>query len=260
MSRVLQLAVLWLLPYLGPDESALQRPSDQEDWFESLMDEYTTLVTKWTTSNDPLWMLEFLQGKVSNRKLKLFAVACCRRSRDFNTDMGYRNVVDLEEKEADGFAIADDFRIAVEPDVPSGNNFDVQLVPSVLLSNSLEAAKDAVTEAVESAAWNIAYSSGFWHSIRDNEQATLATLLRDIVGNPLLPLLGIDSSWLAWNEGTILKLARRIYDERAFDDLPILADALEDAGCDNADILAHCRGPGPHVCGCWVVDLLLAKE
>ncbi len=260
MSRVLQLAVLWLLPYLGPDETALQRPSDREDWFDSLMDEYTTLASKWTTSNDPLWMLEFAQGKVSNRKLRFFAVACCRRSRHFNTEMDYRNIIELAEKAADGLAILDDFRIAVEHDVPSGNDSDVQLVPSVLESDSLEAAKDAVTEAVESAAWNVAYSSGFWHSTRDNEQATLASLLRDIVGNPVLPLLGIDLSWLTWNDGTILKLARRVYDERAFDDLPILADALEDAGCDNAAILAHCRGPGPHVRGCWAVDLLLGKE
>jgi hypothetical protein len=55
-------------------------------------------------------------------------------------------------------------------------------------------------------------------------------------------------------------LARGIYAERAFDRLPILADALQDAGCDNADVLAHCRGRGPHVLGCWVVDRLLKKE
>ena len=51
-----------------------------------------------------------------------------------------------------------------------------------------------------------------------------------------------------------------MHDDRAFDRLPILADALEDAGCDNADVLAHCRGEGPHVRGCWVVDLILGKQ
>ena len=55
-------------------------------------------------------------------------------------------------------------------------------------------------------------------------------------------------------------LARRVYDERAFHDLPILADALEDAGCADAALLEHCRGPAPHVRGCWVVDLILGKE
>ena len=68
------------------------------------------------------------------------------------------------------------------------------------------------------------------------------------------------AKWLRWNDGTLVRIAQAIYDNRAFDRLPILADALEDAGCDNADILAHCRGPGPHVRGCWVVDLLLGKS
>ena len=58
----------------------------------------------------------------------------------------------------------------------------------------------------------------------------------------------------------VVKIAQGIYDERAFDRLPILADALEDAGCDNADILAHLRSPGPHVRGCWAVDLILGKK
>ncbi|MBA4064130.1 MAG: hypothetical protein C0501_10535 [Isosphaera sp.] len=63
----------------------------------------------------------------------------------------------------------------------------------------------------------------------------------------------------AWRTSTVLALAQGIYGERAFDRLPILADALQDAGCEDADILAHCRGPGPHARGCWVVDLVLGK-
>jgi hypothetical protein len=94
-------------------------------------------------------------------------------------------------------------------------------------------------------------------------------LLRDVTGNlfnPLPPKRGKKKwqeqwrSWLAWNDGTIVKLAQAIYDERAFDRLPVVADALEEASCTNADILAHCRGPGPHVRGCWAVDLILGKE
>src|SRR5207249_11021384 len=80
--------------------------------------------------------------------------------------------------------------------------------------------------------------------------------IRCIFGNPFRPMSG-NPEWLTPN---VLKLAESIYDDRASDCLPILADALEDAGCDNADILAHCRGPGPHVRGCWVIDLLLGKE
>jgi hypothetical protein len=70
-------------------------------------------------------------------------------------------------------------------------------------------------------------------------------------------LPSVDSSWLT---STVIALARGINDERAYERLPILADALQDAGCDYADILDHCRGPGPHVRGCWVVDLVLGKE
>jgi hypothetical protein len=95
------------------------------------------------------------------------------------------------------------------------------------------------------------------------------TLLRDIVGNPFQPLPPRRGKrawehqkrlWLAWNNGTVPKVAQAIYDERDFDRMPILADALEEGGCSEADILAHLRSPGPHVRGCWVVDLLLGKE
>jgi hypothetical protein len=83
-------------------------------------------------------------------------------------------------------------------------------------------------------------------------------LLRDMVDNPFRPV-ALDPAWLVWNGGTMLKLAQPVYDEQAFHRLPVLADALEEAGCTDAGILAHCRGPGPHVRGCWVVDLILGK-
>jgi hypothetical protein len=65
---------------------------------------------------------------------------------------------------------------------------------------------------------------------------------------------------LAWNGGTVPRLARTIYRERCFEDLPVLADALEEAGCDDDGILAHCRRPRPHVRGCWVVDLVRSVD
>jgi hypothetical protein len=63
-----------------------------------------------------------------------------------------------------------------------------------------------------------------------------------------------------WRSNNVLALAKSIYHDSGFDRLPILGDALEDAGCDNADVLKHCREPGEHARGCWVVDLLLGKE
>jgi hypothetical protein len=75
-----------------------------------------------------------------------------------------------------------------------------------------------------------------------------------------------DPAWLAWNSGTVVRLARAAYDDRLLpagtflpDRVAVLADALEEAACTNADILGHLRGPGPHVRGCWCVDLLTGR-
>jgi hypothetical protein len=90
--------------------------------------------------------------------------------------------------------------------------------------------------------------------------------LWDIFGNPFRPIT-INPAWLTWNDGTVVRLAQSAYEERhlpagLLDNarLVVLADALEEASCDNAEILSHCRGPGPHVRGCWVVDLLLGRN
>jgi hypothetical protein len=83
-----------------------------------------------------------------------------------------------------------------------------------------------------------------------------AIRIRDIFGNPFRPV-SINPDWLT---SSVLALAEGIYADRAFDRMPVLADALQDAGCENADILNHCRGDGPHVRGCWIVDLLTGRE
>jgi hypothetical protein len=88
------------------------------------------------------------------------------------------------------------------------------------------------------------------------ERVGQCRILRDIFGNPFRPVT-VDP---AWRTTTAVQLAQGMYDSRDFSAMPILADALQDAGCDNADILDHCRGAGPHVRGCWVVDLVLGKE
>jgi hypothetical protein len=84
-------------------------------------------------------------------------------------------------------------------------------------------------------------------------------LIEEVFGDPF-HRVSVERAWLAWNGGTVGEVAGAIYDERRFDDLPVLADALEDAGCDNEDVLSHCRSSGPHFWGCWVVDMLLGKE
>lgn len=85
--------------------------------------------------------------------------------------------------------------------------------------------------------------------------APLPALLREIVGNPFRSV-AVDSSW---RTSTVIALADGIYTERAFDRLPILADALQEADCHNEDLLSHLRGPGPHARGCWALDLALGQ-
>ena len=83
-----------------------------------------------------------------------------------------------------------------------------------------------------------------------------ADLVREVFGNPFRSSR-IARKWLAWNGGVVRQLAQEIYEERAFGQMPILADALEEAGCAKADILDHCRSGARHVRGCWVLDLAL---
>jgi hypothetical protein len=82
--------------------------------------------------------------------------------------------------------------------------------------------------------------------------------LRDVVGNPFR-FVYLEPNWLQWCNEAVRRLARDIYDERRFGELPVLGDALEEAGCDVPEVLAHCRAPGPHVLGCWALDLALGK-
>jgi hypothetical protein len=107
-----------------------------------------------------------------------------------------------------------------------------------------------------SAAWGATYAG---RGTKSGKRPAQAQLLREVFGNPFHPVT-VDRACLAWNGGAVVKVAEVIYEERRFGDLSILADALEDAGCTEPDILAHCRSSGPHVRGCWAVDRLLGKE
>jgi hypothetical protein len=95
-----------------------------------------------------------------------------------------------------------------------------------------------------------------WDATRDAENGAERALLLDIFGNPFRAVAFAPE----WRTDTALSLAKQMYESRDFSAVPILADAIQDAGCDNADILDHCRGSGPHVRGCWVVDLVLDRE
>ncbi len=106
--------------------------------------------------------------------------------------------------------------------------------------------------AAPQAAWFVQVSTDdSW-----SEKAAQADIIRDIFGNPFRPVVISPD----WRTATATAIARQMYESRDFGAMPILADALQDAGCNDEDILDHCRGNGPHVRGCWVVDLVLGKE
>ena len=100
---------------------------------------------------------------------------------------------------------------------------------------------------------------GIFQAVRAAEKEAQCRMLRCVVGNPFRPVRP-RPSWLTWHGGTVVRLAEQVYHGRRTGDLPVLADALEEAGCDNADILEHCRGPGPHARGCWLLDLLRSVD
>jgi hypothetical protein len=120
------------------------------------------------------------------------------------------------------------------------------------------AARTSAEKAAASAAYGVAtVTQDVWDLMA--ERAAQSDLARDLLGNPFRPAT-LDPAWLAWKGGAVRSLAVSVYEARDYGRLPILADALEDAGCGSRDILDHCRGPGAHVRGCWVVDLLLGKR
>jgi hypothetical protein len=123
--------------------------------------------------------------------------------------------------------------------------------------NSAEVAARGAAKAAAIASKHLAKSNALaGRPSAKRERSIQCHLLRDIVGNPFHPTTVADQPLAR----TTVEIAQQIYDERAFDRLPLLADALEEAGCQDTNILAHCRHPGPHVRGCWVVDSLLGKE
>jgi hypothetical protein len=219
-------------------------------------------------------MLEFLRSKASDRKLRLFAVACCRRFLPLLRDPRVGEALEVAERFADGL-VGDEERsdarkaaqqaaqvrgVTARPDAPKWERRVASLAYYAAARQAMEAAWNGPLLAVEVRVWRAGgYNACNWQAIKADEGVIHTDLLRDLFGNPFRRA-SIDPTVLAWNGGTIPKLAAAIYQERRFGDLPILADALEEAGCSEPAILSHCRGPSPHVRGCWVIDLLLGKE
>jgi hypothetical protein len=217
---------------------------------------------EWLAVTDPTPMLDLLRGKTSERKLRLFAVACCRRIWHLLSDERSRKAVEMAEWFADG-RIDRGRLVRARDEAREAKQQFVTPTLQVVAWRAATAAQDATRDTGRSAGWNCMAETSRAVNPQDTnhcdpgELRQQAHILRCIFGNPLRPAI-LEATWL--NAGTGVKMAESIYEEGAFDHLPILADALEEAGCDNADILKHCRSDGPHVRGCWVVDMLLGKE
>jgi hypothetical protein len=211
---------------------------------------------EWLSATNPPPMLGFLRGKVSDRKLRLFACACCRRIWDLYLHHDSFRSIEVGEKFADGEATNKDLRTADELAMWAGDDASWTSMQEATIAWTAAAAVQKT--GILAANWAVYEMQSVFAGNEpkcEEEQIAQCHLLREIFGNPFRPV-ALNPSWLS---STILALANGIYAERAFDRMPILADALQDAGCENLAILDHCRSTGPHVRGCWVVDLVLAR-
>jgi hypothetical protein len=198
------------------------------------------------TCPDPAAILVFLRGKASDRKLRLFACGCCRRGWDRITAPGIKELVETVEQYVDR---------------PTTEREWLELFHSV--SSMYFTAYAAWPDA-----WKAALTVGHgWLSLEGRrrqvrhrqEAAAQCALLRDLFGGFFFRPVLISPAVLAGKDSTVVKMAQSIYDNRQWSDIPLLGDALEEAGCDDQVVLDHCRGPGPHARGCHVVDAILEK-
>jgi hypothetical protein len=254
---------------------------------------------EWSNCTDPTPMLEFLRGKVSERKLRLFACACCRRIWPlFAGSQRSWSAVLVAERFADGLANGQDLKavrkgarscewsatlsdayyaavetssaaayavrhLAIESRDPILEGYTMHTAPADRLAAEQASGQcDILRDLIES---RDPILEGYtMHTAPADrlaaEQASgQCDILRDLCGPLLFRNVAWERTWLTGQGSTVMRIAQASYEEGTFDRLPILADALEEAGCTNADVLGHLRGPGPHVRGCWLVDLLLAK-
>jgi hypothetical protein len=229
----------------------------------------TMTEAEWLACTDPQPMLEVVWEKASDRRLRLFGCACVRRVWDLLLEEQSRTLVEVGELYADGFV--DEQELSKDRQSSDDYLHDVDGGGSELVLPETEASHAACEVADRGAGiFTALYASRYASSAREEggreqaERAAQAALLRDIFGP--LPFRPAAVS-PAWQTPTMRVLAQGAYDQRelpagSFDvaRLAVLADALEEAGCTDQDILTHLRGPGPHVRGCWVVDLLLGKS
>jgi hypothetical protein len=217
----------------------------------------------WLSRAKPSGMLQFLDKRASDRKLRLLCCAVCRRVMHLFPDERVQCLIAATEQYADGKLSRDEldrlYKIAngLAREHPVSKRTAV-LYPVPLALGLTYRNLDASFLLLHALDCQVADSTT--PGARKTETRIQIQLLHDVFGNPFRPVT-LDPDWLTWNSGLIPGMAGTIYEERTWERLPILADALEDAGCAETDILDHLRAPDVlHIRGCWVLDLLLGKE
>jgi hypothetical protein len=175
------------------------------------------------------------------RKLRLFVCACFR-DYEYEENRPIERVrwIEVAERYADGLATAGELRQARRQADAEADEY-----PPDFVERGVILAQEATTSVLDPEAVDRAILCG-------------PDLLREIFGNPFRPMR-IEPAWLAWQNGSVVRIAQEIYDTGQFAHLRILADALEDAGCGDEALLEHCRVKSTHYRGCWAVDCLLGK-
>lgn len=205
---------------------------------------------EWLESADVVEMLKSLAGKTTDRELRLFGCACCRRVWGLLAEECFRDAVEVAERFADGLADKKDLATARKV---SGAALERNGLAGV--SGPAYCALGSAWSATRMPAWTAAIYP-LWAFTGGTERAAQAALLHEVFGNPYRPV-AINADWLTPD---VVSQAEAIYAGRAFEGMPALGDALEEAGCRGLDIIYHCREPREHVRGCWVIDAILGKR
>jgi len=223
---------------------------------------------EWLAATGVIGLDLWRSAKSQHRKWRLFAAACCRRAMSLVTDARLESVAGAIEQFADAEIGWEGMKRIRRTLTAIRREIDDQFGTKEALYDVVESLNRAssnkpveVLGADQYAGYAFAARArrskrqDAWDDANKAEDRQQLILARDIFGNPFRP---VDFS-PAWRTEHTTGIAAKMYDERDFAAMPILADALEEAGCEHPDILTHCREPGVHVRGCWVVDLVLGK-
>jgi hypothetical protein len=200
----------------------------------------------WQAGDNLAFLWDQLASRTTSRQRRLFSIACLRSGKR-RPGKDARQVIDVVERYVDGAAGPEDLAKARGPlHVRGRRGGDIVL------------ASDDEEDLARAWSLSIGNNKQRWRSKDIPGVRQRLLILHEIVGNPHRDC-PIHPSLLAWNEGTIPRLAEAIYQEHAFERMGILGDALEEAGCADGALLAHCRQPARHCRGCWVLDALTGR-